>query len=113
MPWIQSTGLANTNVRPFCQRSGPPRVADPVGNFLILGYQKSSVAPTVHPAGCHSQASQNKRTINDSGAMAGGGVRRFLVPQYEADNPTDCCAANVHKCLPIWTRTSTKTDTKN
>ncbi len=33
------------------------------------------------------------QAIKDIRVAAGGGDRRFLVPQYEAGNPTDCGAA--------------------
>jgi hypothetical protein len=48
----------------------------------------------------------SKRTVHVPGAAAGGGGRRFLVPQYEADDPTGCCAATAQKRLRITTRTS-------
>jgi hypothetical protein len=40
---------------------------------------------------------QQPRRINDTGAVAGWGGPRFLVPQYEGDDPSGCCAASVRK----------------
>jgi hypothetical protein len=37
---------------------------------------------------------------------------RFLVPQYEADDPTGCCAATVHKPTRIVTSTNPQAATK-
>jgi hypothetical protein len=56
---------------------------------------------------------QNKRTVNNPGAAVGGGGRRFLVPQYEADDPTGCCAATVHQRQRIPTSPPNQAATKN
>jgi hypothetical protein len=54
----------------------------------------------------------NDKTVNDPGAIVGGGGRRFLVPQYEADDPTGCCAANVQQHRRIMKRTPPKAATE-
>ncbi len=36
------------------------------------------------------------RANHGFGVAAGGGSRRFLVLQYEAATPTDCCAGRTH-----------------
>jgi hypothetical protein len=52
------------------------------------------------------------QTVQHLGAAVGGDGRRFLVPQYEADVTTGCCAATVHKRMQMKTRTSPKAATK-
>src|SRR3989339_284681 len=85
------------------------RKAGSLGGFFILGYQKSSAAQTAYLAGRFGEQTSGfsvflvfkKPSANCYvGAAVGWGGPRFLVPQYEGDAPSGCCAAPTRSVTP-------------
>jgi hypothetical protein len=80
-----------------CFSHAPAFVALPAGQTLLVAVAKRNAEHgyTTVDIELVSGVPSNDQTVNDPGAIVGGGGRRFPVPQYEADDPTGCCAATV------------------
>jgi hypothetical protein len=84
---------------------GDTRKTGPVGTFLILGYQKSSAAHKAYLAGRYKDLNSlpernwvvgipaKAHALQQARVVVGRDSPRFLVPQYEGDDPTGCRAA--------------------